>query len=239
MKRLFYLIASAALLLVAAETADAQQTTSAREFDSRSIFFKGDFFVGLGGGVNVYHGEHDRQMKFHHRLSPAMDVYVGKWIFPFLGVRVAYTGGHVKGATNVNTGLIFSTGEIYGFIEDDFKPIYKQEFDYFGVRGDLMLNITNLAMGANPDRLYNISFYGGLGIAKVYEKLEASRFSLTLGLYNTFRVGKAWDVVVDVHAMGVPEDFEHETGTRSGKNENGLYSHDGILTASVGVAYRF
>lgn len=239
MKRLFYLIASAALLLVAAETADAQQATSAREFDSRSIFFKGDFFVGLGGGVNVYHGEHDRQMKFHHRLTPAMDVYVGKWIFPFLGVRIAYTGGHVHGVTNADTGFVFSTGEIYEHRPMDGKPLFKQEFDYLSVRGDLMLNITNLAMGANPDRLYNISFYGGLGIAKVYEKLEASRFSLTLGLYNTFRVGKAWDVVVDVHAMGVPEDFEHETGTRPGKDENGLYSHDGILTASVGVAYRF
>ncbi len=240
MKRLFYLIASVAILFAAVASANAQEAGTVRKVDTRSIFFKGDFFAGIGGGVNIYHGEHDRQMSFHHRIAPAMDVYVGKWIFPFLGVRIAYTGGHVLGATNANTGMVFSTGEIYSFIEDDFKPIYKQEFDYFGVRGDLMLNITSLIMGQNNgDRLYDISFYGGLGIAKVYEKLEASRFSVTLGLYNTFRVAKAWDVVLDVHAMAVPEDFEHETGVRPGKKDNGLYSFDGILTASVGVAYRF
>lgn len=239
MKRLFYLIASVAILFAAA-TANAQEAGTAKKVDTRSIFFKGDFFVGIGGGVNIYHGEHDRQMSFGHRLTPAMDVYVGKWIFPFLGVRIAYTGGHVNGLTNADTGWCFSTGEQYSLPEGDSKPLYKQEFDYFGVRGDLMLNITSLIMGQNNgDRLYDISFYGGLGIAKVYEELEASRFSLTLGLYNTFRVGKALDIVLDVHAMGVPEDFEHEVGTRPGKKENGLYSHDGILTASVGVAYRF
>lgn len=240
MKRLFYLIASVAILFAAAASANAQEARTAKKVDTKSIFFKGDFFVGIGGGVNIYHGEHDRQMSYHHRITPAMDVYLGKWIFPFLGVRVAYTGGHVNGLTNSDTGGVFSTGEIYRCEHGlDAKPLYRQEFDYYGVRGDLMLNITNLVMGANPDRLYNVSFYGGLGIAKVYEKLEASRFSMALGLYNTFSVGKALDIVVDVHAISVPEDFEHEEGTRPGKNPNGLYAYDGILTASVGVAYRF
>ena len=240
MKRLFYLIASVAILFAAAASANAQEAGTARKVDTRSIFFKGDFFVGIGGGVNIYHGEHDRQLAFHHRLSPAMDVYVGKWIIPCLGIRIAYTGGHVVGLTNVDTGWAFSTGKQYSMPKGDSKPLYWQDFDYLSVRGDLMLNITTLILGQNKgDRLYDISFYGGLGMAKVYEKLEASRFSMTLGLYNTFRVGKALDIVLDVHAMGVPEDFEHEEGTRPGVNPNGLYSHDGILTASVGVAYRF
>lgn len=240
MKRLFYLIASVAILFAATASANAQEART-QKVDSRSIFFKGDFFAGIGAGVNVYHGEHDRDMKFHHRLAPALDVYVGKWVFPFLGIRVSYSGGRAHGTTNCDTGGVFSTGEMYRCEPGkDSKPIYRQEFDYMSVRGDLMLNITTLIMGQNNgDRLYDISFYGGLGIAKVYEELEASRFSMGFGVYNTFRVGKALDIVLDVHAMGVPEDFEHEVGVRPGKKENGLYSHDGILTASVGVAYRF
>lgn len=240
MKRLFYLIASVAILFAAAASANAQEAGTAKKVDTRSIFFKGDFFVGLGGGPSVYHGEQDREMKYHHRLAPAMDVYLGKWIFPWLGFRVAYTGGHANGVTNADSGFVYSTGEIYDHHPDGNKAIFRQEFDYLSVRGDLMLNITTLALGQNNgDRVYDISFYGGLGIAKVYDELEASRFAVTLGLYNTFRVAKAWDVVLDVHAMAVPEDFEHETGVRPGKKENGLYSFDGILTASVGVAYRF
>lgn len=239
MKRLFYLIASVAILFAAAASAKAQEAGTARKVDTRSIFFKGDFFVGIGGGPSVYHGEQDREMKFHHRLAPSMDIYLGKWIIPCLGFRVAYHGGRAHGVTNLDSGNVYSTGEIYSKPGTE-KWKYKQEFDYLSVRGDLMLNITTLALGQNNgDRVYDISFYGGLGIAKVYDELEASRFAVTLGLYNTFRVAKAWDVVLDVHAMAVPEDFEHETGSRPGVKENGLYSHDGILTASVGVAYRF
>lgn len=239
MKRLFYLIASVAILFAVSASANAQEAGTAKKVDTRSIFFKGDFFVGIGGGPSVYHGEQDRAMKYHHRLAPSMDIYLGKWIIPCLGFRVAYHGGHANCLTNVDSGNVYSTGEIYSKPGTE-KWKYKQEFDYLSVRGDLMLNITTLALGQNNgDRVYDISFYGGLGIAKVYDELEASRFAVTLGLYNTFRVAKAWDVVLDVHAMAVPEDFEHETGSRPGVKENGLYSFDGILTASVGVAYRF
>jgi hypothetical protein len=110
MKRLFYVIAAAALLLASANVADAQQT---RKVNSKEIFFKGDFFVGVGAGPSVYFGEQDRAMKFHHRIAPAMDVYLGKWIIPCLGIRVAYSGGRAFGLTNVDNGYVYSNGEIY------------------------------------------------------------------------------------------------------------------------------
>ena len=241
MKRLFYLIASAAILFAATASANAQEARTARKVDTKSIFFKGDFFAGIGAGPSVYFGENDRNMLFHHRIAPAMDIYLGKWIFPWLGLRISYSGGHALGLCNRwDSPDAHPTGEKYPYSKDETCYwVDRQAFDYVSIRGDLMLNFTNLFMGANPDRLYNISFYGGLGMAKVCEKLEASRFGLTLGLYNTFRVGNALDVVLDVHAMGLPEDFESEVGTRPDADPNGFYSHDGILTASVGVAYRF
>ena len=241
MKKLFYLLVSVALLFGASYAVAAQTVnTETRKVDSRSIFFKGDFFVGIGGGPSVYFGEQDRAMKFHHRLAPAMDVYVGKWIIPCLGVRVNYSGGRAFGATNADTGWVYSTGEVYDhFPENGTKALYKQRFNYFGIRGDVMFNITTLALGHNPDRLYDFSFYGGLGICKVYDELEASRFALSFGIYNQFRISKCLDAVLDIHCTGVPEDFEHETGSRPGVDPYGLYSHDGIMTAAVGICYNF
>jgi len=240
MKRLFYLIVTAVVFLAAANVADAQDAAAkARNRElSKEIFFKGDFFVGIGGGTSVYHGEQDREMKFHHRLAPAMDVYIGKWIIPCLGIRIAYSGGQAFGVTNADTGYVYSTGAVYE-VPGTEKYRYWQEFNYLSLRGDLMFNITTLALGYNPDRLYDFSFYGGLGIAKVYDELEASRFGLSFGIFNTFRLTKALDAVIDVHCTAVPEDFEHEVGVRPGKKENGLYSHDGILTAAVGICYNF
>ena len=237
MKRLFYVIAAAALLLASANVADAQQ---ARKVNSKEIFFKGDFFVGIGAGPSVYFGEQDRAMKFHHRIAPAMDVYLGKWIIPCLGIRIAYSGGRAFCLTNADSGYTYSTGEYYDpFPEGGSKANNKQRFNYLCIRGDLLFNVTNLVLGHNTDRLYDFTFYGGLGIHKVYDELEASRFGLSFGIINTFRITKALDAVLDIHCTGVPEDFEHEVGSRPGVNPNGLYSHDGILTASVGVAYRF
>lgn len=240
MKKLFYLLVSVAILLGTSSVVAAQTVDNAtRKVDSRSIFFKGDFFVGIGGGPSVYFGEQDREMKFHHRLAPAMDVYVGKWIIPCLGVRINYSGGRAFGITNADSDHVYSTGEIYAFKPGDSKGTFKQRFNYFGIRGDVMFNITTLALGHNPDRIYDFSFYGGLGICKVYDELEASRFALSFGIYNQFRISKCLDAVLDIHCTGVPEDFEHEVGSRPGVNPNGLYSHDGIMTAAVGICYNF
>ena len=240
MKKLFYLLASMAVLVCAANTAAAQETQVApRKVDSRTIFFKGDFFAGIGAGPSVYFGEHERYMKFHHRLAPAMDVYIGKWIIPCLGVRVSYSGGRAYGATNADNGYVYGTGEIYECYEWDCKPLFKQRFNYFGIRGDLMLNFTTLFLGHDPDRLYDFSFYGGLGMAKVYDELEASRFAMSFGIFNQFRLTKSLDAVLDIHCTGVPEDFEHEVGSRPGVDPNGLYSHDGIMTAAIGICYNF
>ena len=154
MKRLFYVIAAAALLLASANVADAQQT---RKVNSKEIFFKGDFFVGIGAGPSVYFGEQDRAMKFHHRIAPAMDVYLGKWIIPCLGIRVAYSGGRAFGITNADNGFVYSTGEIYSMPGTE-KYRFKQRFNYLGVRGDLLFNVTNLVLGHNTDRLYDFTF---------------------------------------------------------------------------------
>ena len=218
-----------------ANVADAQQRV-----DSKEIFFKGDFFVGIGAGPSVYFGEQDRAMKFQHRLAPAMDIYLGKWIIPCLGIRVAYSGGRAYCMTNADSDFTYSTGDIYEhYPTTGNKATFKQRFNYLGVRGDLLFNVTNLALGHNPDRLYDFTFYGGLGIHKVYDELEASRFGLSFGVLNTFRLTKALDAVLDIHCTGVPEDFEHEVGVRPGVKENGLYSHDGIMTAAIGICYNF
>lgn len=270
MKTFIYLIVSAALFLGAAgvsiaqdakvsedtEKAVKEQVANARRFEVGS--FKDNWFLGIGGGVNHYMGEHDRQMKFINRLAPAMDVYFGKWFTPTLGFRVMYSGGDFYGATNLMTGHINSTGtpvatdylkqsfldENPGYKGDgtDHHALYWQKSHVWNVHVDFMLNLMNL-IGGYKERAYNLSPYFGVGYARSYahenldNRFANNRVNGILGLLNTFRLGDALDLNIDVRGVMVPQDFEGELGKRPEGGET--YESEGYLTATLGLAYKF
>lgn len=245
----------AALLFGAAVTATAQEKNVAVESKTEQTVdeqvaskrryqvgsFRDNWIIGIAGGVNLYMGEHDRQMKFNHRLAPAMDIYVGKWFTPSLGFRVAYSGGQGFGATNVDTGFINSTGTPYTGV-DEHKTLYWQEFHMWNIHADFMLNLMNL-IGGYKERVYNISPYFGIGYARAYalkgneNRFCNNRLAGLVGLYNTFNICPALDITVDLRGVLVPQDFEGELGKRPEGGET--YESEGYLTASVGLAYKF
>lgn len=270
MKTFNYLIVSAALFLGAAVASFAQETAvsgdtdkavkeeiaNARRFEVGS--FKDNWFLGIGGGVNLYMGEHDRQMKIINRLAPAMDVYFGKWFTPTLGFRIMYSGGDFLGATNNVTGFINSTGTPVApdyltnkYLENhpgykgdgnDHQGLYWQKSHAWNIHVDFMLNLMNL-IGGYKERAYNLSPYFGVGYARsyAYKNIENSfsnnRVNGILGLLNTFRLGDALDLNIDVRGVMVPQDFEGELGKRPEGGET--YESEGYLTATLGLAYKF
>lgn len=277
MKCISLLSVFAALLFGAAVTATAQEKNVAVESKTEQTVdeqvaskrryqvgsFRDNWIIGIAGGVNLYMGEHDRQMKFNHRLAPAMDIYVGKWFTPSLGFRVAYSGGQGFGATNLVTDLINSTGTPLGTDHltnkyqssyettngsaykgdgTDHQALYWQEFHMWNIHADFMLNLMNL-IGGYKERVYNISPYFGIGYARAYAlKSNENRFCNNrlaglVGLYNTFNICPALDITVDLRGVLVPQDFEGELGKRPEGGET--YESEGYLTASVGLAYKF
>ena len=256
MKCISLLSVFAALLFGAAVTATAQEKNVAVESKTEQTVdeqvaskrryqvgsFRDNWIIGIAGVVNLYMGEHDRQMKFNHRLAPAMDIYVGKWFTPSLGFRVAYSGGQGFGATNADTGYINSTGTRYDPNASDYKALYYQEFHMWNIHADFMLNLMNL-IGGYKERVYNISPYFGIGYARAYAlKSNENRFCNNrlaglVGLYNTFNICPALDITVDLRGVLVPQDFEGELGKRPEGGET--YESEGYLTASVGLAYKF
>lgn len=256
MKCISLLSVFAALLFGAAVTATAQEKNVAVESKTEQTVdeqvaskrryqvgsFRDNWIIGIAGGVNLYMGEHDRQMKFNHRLAPAMDIYVGKWFTPSLGFRIAYSGGQGFGATNLTTGLINSTGTPYYNDGTGHQPLYFQEFHMWNIHADFMLNLMNL-IGGYKERVYNISPYFGIGFARAYalkgneNRFCNNRLAGLVGLYNTFNICPALDITVDLRGVLVPQDFEGELGKRPEGGET--YESEGYLTASVGLAYKF
>jgi outer membrane protein OmpA-like peptidoglycan-associated protein len=101
-----------------------------------------------------------------------------------------------------------------------------------------MLNLVNL-IGGYKERVYNVSPYFGVGLIRSYQTPVATKLSGNVGILNTFRLCDALDLNIDIRGTLVPEDFDAEGGVRPGANYGGVYSSDGFLTASIGLAYKF
>lgn len=72
---------------------------SADKYKVETNRFWNNWFISLGAGGQVYFGDHDKQIDLKKRIAPALDVAVGKWFTPGIGVRIMYSGLKSKGAT--------------------------------------------------------------------------------------------------------------------------------------------
>ena len=224
----------AALAILAAGSVSAQtletsgnEEYSVDKYKVETNRFWSNWFVSVGGGVNMYFGDHDRQMKFGDRLAPALDVAIGKWFTPGIGVRVMYSGLSISGATQ--NGSHSNGKPISG------KPwqgywLEEQDFDFFNIHADVMFNMSNLLCGYNEKRIWNCSPYIGVGWAHVWDKPSTREVSMNVGILNSFRITSSLDINLDIRGMLVNDRFDGEVGQAK---------EDGLLTATVGLTYKF
>lgn len=184
-----------------------------------------NWFVSVGGGAQMYFGDYNKQMDFTDRITPALDIAVGKWLTPDVGIRLMYSGLEYKGLTLNGS---HSTGSLYK--TKDGMKLYNQKIKYFHFQGDVMFNLSNILFGYSPTRFYNASPYVGLGWMVAYQHPQAREVSATIGLLNSFRLNKAFDLNLDIHGDYANDRFDGEVGGRSG---------EGGLTATVGITYKF
>jgi len=213
------LLMSAVGAMAQSESADSTKLVLNRNFGR-------NWFVSVGGGAQMYFGDYNKQMDFADRLSPALDIAVGKWFTPDIGLRLMYSGLEYKGLTANGS---HSTGTLYAGTKNGSK-LYNQKIKYYHFQTDVMLNFSNLLFGYNPTRFYSASPYVGLGWMVAYKHPQSHEVSATIGLLNSFRLSKAFDLNLDIHGDYVNDRFDGETSGRWG---------EGGLTATVGFTYKF
>ena len=189
--------------------------------------FWDNWFISAGAGGQVYFGDHDKQASFGDRIAPALDISVGKWFTPGIGVRVMYSGLKIKGATQ--TGVHSTGDEVPGKGGTGYW-LEKQKFGYYNFHVDAMFNLTNLIGGYKEKRVYNISAYGGVGVMHTSDTPKETGISAHFGLLNSFRLCSALDLNLDLRGTFVDDGFDGETGGRFG---------EGMFTATIGLTYKF
>ena len=234
-KRTF--IAAACLAVAGSAFAQAEQNADVTEtveyspdkYKVETNRFWDNWFISVGAGGQVFFGDHDKQVSFGDRIAPALDVSVGKWFTPGIGIRLMYSGLKIKGATQKGA-LAHSTGEDVPGKGGDGYWLEKQKFGYYNFHVDALFNLTNLIGGYKENRFYNISAYGGLGVMHTSEEPKETDISAHFGLLNTFRLSSALDLNLDLRGTLVDDNFDGEAGGRYG---------EGMFTATIGLTYKF
>lgn len=229
MKKILMLLAFAGV----ASVASAQQTMTVTEYeviqvqDKHQVLtnpFWDNWFFSVGGGAQVLFGNGDQIGKFKDRIAPTLNVSVGKWVTPGVGLRMQYSGLQSKGFTRNEAGEYVVSGP-----REDGS--YKQRWDYMNLHGDLMINLNALFGGYNPNRVYEIIPYIGAGFTHSYTKPHVHAATFNAGIINRFRLCNALDLNLELSATGLEGKFDGEHG--------GKRDYDGILGATLGLTYYF
>ena len=183
--------------------------------------FFDNIFIGIAGGVNVYHGENDSHGGFGKRLAPALDLNVGKWITPAVGVRIGYSGLNAKGWTFGQTVYAKSpVGE--GF--------YREKFGVSYLHGDFMWNLSDAVSGYKQTRAWNFVPFLGAGWARSYGNgTYKNEFALSAGLLNDIRLCDLLDLTLEMRHLFVNQRFD---GVARGSRGEGMTS------VTVGLSFK-
>ena len=177
--------------------------------------FFDNIFIGVAGGVNIYHGENDSYGKFGKRLAPALDVNVGKWFTPSVGARIGYSGINAKGWTSGQT--------VYAKDVFDKKAnIYNEKFGVSYLHTDVLWNFSNAVSGYKETRTWNFVPFFGAGWARSYGNgAYNNEFAMSIGLLNNIRLCNLLDLTLEARHMFVNQRFD---GVSRGSKGEGMTS---------------
>ena len=216
-----------------AQTSNVEEKVeySADKYKVETNRFWNNWFISLGAGGQVYFGDHDKQIDLKKRIAPALDVAVGKWFTPGIGIRFMYSGLKSKGATqDVISTPAHSTGEYVPGKGGPGEHLRYSKYKMGNLHADVMFNVLNLFGGYNENRKWDLSPYAGLGWARVYDSPSSKEVSANIGVLTSWHFCKSLALNLDVRGMFVNDRFDGEDGGRSG---------EGNLSATLGLSYKF
>ena len=215
------------LLLITALFAFGMSAQEVQNVSNGTVYLKDKasdhWYIGLGGGTNLYFtkAENDAGASFGDSLGWMGQLEVGRWNSPVWGTRLVIDGGHIK---HVATGI-------------------PAEQNWLGGHLDMMWNMTNALGGYNPDRVWNIAPY--LGIGYMYGlnedwkkpnpngdlfKHQNQSLTYNVGLINNFQLSRSVALFLELGWRVMQESFD---GSRPG----GDYEYDSMFTGTAGVKF--
>ena len=216
------------LLLITALFAFGMSAQEVQNVSNGTVYLKDKasdhWYIGLGGGTNLYltKAENDADASFGDRLGWMGQLEVGRWNSPVWGTRLVIDGGHIKHVANV-----------------PFGP----EQNWLGGHLDIMWSMTNALGGYNPDRVWNLAPYLGIGYMYGLDedwkkpnpngdtfKFQNQSLTYNVGLINNFQISRSVALFLELGWRVMQESFD-------GSPTSGDYDYDSMLTGTAGIKF--
>ena len=216
-----------AALLGMSMTAFAQQADPTLKYSAATNSFWSNWFIQVGGDYNIWYSnqEHGRRLDnggnynflSKQRRSFGGSVAIGKWFTPGIGLRTKLQGFNSKkiGAVGVTSQHFWSLNE------------------------HIMFNLSNLFMGYNPERVWNISPFIGGGMAR---NMSVNRYvmQLSAGINSSWRLCRNLDLYAEAGWNRMEDNFD---GNEMAQLSNTHYGRgwedkDNHLYAEIGLTFK-
>ena len=96
------------------------------------------------------------------------------------------------------------------------------------LHADALMNVTNMIMGYDSERLYNIIPYVGMGAVRVFDH-NSYAFGFNAGILNTFRLNDSWKINLEMGALLADKTMDGVTGPKR--------AFDDIFSVTAGITY--
>ena len=216
-----------AALLGMSMTAFAQQADPTLKYSVATNSFWSNWFIQVGGDYNIWYSnqEHGRRLDnggdfdflSKQRRSFGGSVAIGKWFTPGIGLRTKLQGFNSKkiGAVGVTSQHFWSLNE------------------------QIMFNLSNLFMGYNPERVWNISPFIGGGMAR---NMSVNRYvmQLSAGINSSWRLCRNLDLYAEAGWNRMEDNFDGNEMAQLANTHHGRgwEDKDNHLYAEIGLTFK-
>lgn len=224
MKRMYYALCICAFLVgsLAAVTADAQENNNRDEngrivrgaYETNRLF--DNVWIGVAGGVNLF----ENSFSDAGGINPALDINLGKWVTPSVGLRIGYQG--LSAST-------WSNAQYPYFKEMGADGRFKNAFNHAYIHGDVLWNISNAFSGYKETRTWNFVPFISAGFARSFRNGTANNeFAMGAGLLNSIRISDRIDLTLEVRQLLV----------RQGYDSSPMGGVAGMTSATFGITFK-
>lgn len=216
-----------AALLGMSMTAFAQQADPTLKYSVATNSFWSNWFIQVGGDYNIWYSnqEHGRRLDnggdfdflSKQRRSFGGSVAIGKWFTPGIGLRTKLQGFNSKkiGAVGVTSQHFWSLNE------------------------HIMFNLSNLFMGYNPERVWNVSPFIGGGMAR---NMSVNRYvmQLSAGINSSWRLCRNLDLYAEAGWNRMEDNFDGNEMAQLANTHHGRgwEDKDNHLYAEIGLTFK-